>query len=138
MLSPWGATALLFSTTLIVAYLSEAMVGSIEDVSEHHGVPQSFIGLILLPIVGNAAEHMTAVVAAFRGKMDLAISVAIGSSTQIALLVVPFSILIGWVFDEPMNLNFGVFYSGVFLLTVFLVTNVVCDGSANWLEGLML
>lgn len=138
MLSPLTATVVLFSITCVIAMLSELMVGSIEDVSEHFGVPKSFIGLILLPIVGNAAEHMTAVVSAWKGKMDLAIGVAVGSSTQIALLVVPFSIIIGWVYDQPMNLNFGVFYSGTFMMTVFLVGSVLQDGSSNWLEGLML
>jgi len=138
MLSPGSATLMLLGITLIIADLSELMVGSIEHVSEDYGVPKAFIGLILLPIVGNAAEHMTAVVSAYKGKMDLAIGVAVGSSTQIALLVVPFSIIIGWVYEQPMNLNFGTFYSGTFMMTVFLVGSVLQDGAANWLEGLML
>lgn len=138
VMSPITSTVVLLLATIVIAQLSELMVGSIEDVSEDYDIPKSFIGLILLPIVGNAAEHMTAVVAAFKGKMDLAIGVAVGSSTQIALLVVPFSIMIGWYFDEPMDLNFGTFFSGIFLLAVFLVTSVLNDGSSNWLEGLML
>jgi len=137
-LSPISSTLVLMGSTLIVAQLSELMVGSIEEVSEDYGLPKAFIGLILLPIVGNAAEHMTAVSAAFKGKMDLAIGVAVGSSTQIALLVVPLSIMIGWYYDEPMSLNFGTFYTGIFLLAVFLVGNVMHDGASNWLEGVML
>jgi Ca2+:H+ antiporter len=138
VLSPASSTIVLMVSTLVIAQLSELMVDSIEDVSENYGVPKSFIGLILLPIVGNAAEHMTAVVAAFKGKMDLAIGVAVGSSTQIALLVVPFSVMTGLYFDQPMDLNFGPFFTGTFLLTVFLVGSVLQDGSSNWLEGLML
>lgn len=138
VLSPIAATLTLMGATCIIAVLSELMVGAIEGVSDDFGVPKAFIGLILLPIVGNAAEHMTAVVSAFKGKMDLAIGVAVGSSTQIALLVVPFSIMIGWYFDQPMTLSFGVFHGGVFLLTVFLVGSVLQDGSSNWLEGVML
>jgi Ca2+:H+ antiporter len=137
-LSPISATIVLLSSTLIIAQLSELMVGSIEDVTEEYGVPKSFIGLILLPIVGNAAEHMTAVVAAFKGKMDLAIGVAVGSSTQIALLVVPFAVMIGWYFDQPMSLGFGPFLTGVFLLAVFLVTSCLTDGTSTWFEGVLL
>lgn len=137
-LSMGMSSFVLAGATVIIAYLSELMVGSIESVSEDFGVPKAFIGLILLPIVGNAAEHMTAVVSAFKGKMDLAIGVAVGSSTQIALLVVPFSVMTGWYYDQPMDLNFGAFFSGTFLLTVFLVASVLGDGSSNWLEGLML
>lgn len=138
VMSPGTSTFILFISTVIVAQLSELMIGSVEDFSHKYSIPKSFIGLILLPIVGNAAEHSTAVVAAFKGKMDLAIGVAVGSSTQIALLVVPFSIMVGWYFDQPMNLDFGTFYSGIFLLAVFLVGSVLHDGSSNWLEGLML
>jgi len=114
------------------------MVGSIERVTDDFNIPQSFIGLILLPVVGNAAEHITAVTSAFKGKMDLAIGVAVGSSTQISLCVVPFSIITGWHLDQPMDLNFGAFNAGVFLLTVFLVGSVLQDGASNWLEGVML
>lgn len=137
-LSPIGSVVLLAVTTLIVCQHSELMVGSIERVTDDFNIPQSFIGLILLPVVGNAAEHITAVTSAFKGKMDLAIGVAVGSSTQISLCVVPFSIITGWYLDQPMDLNFGAFNAGVFLLTVFLVGSVLQDGASNWLEGVML
>merc|ERR1719440_855627 len=99
---------------------------------------QAFIGVILLPIVGNAAEHATAVTCAYKGMMDLALGVAVGSSTQIALFVVPCAVMAGWVYDTPMNLNFTVFDSTCQLLTVFLVSQVLEHGKTNWLHGVML
>lgn len=111
---------------------------SIEGVREELGLPKTFIGMILLPIVGNAAEHVTAVTAAYKGKMDLALGVAVGSSTQIALFVIPFSVIVGWVVSVPMTLNFEIFSSSVFLLSVFIASSVLGDGHANWLEGAML
>mmetsp|Transcript_67710 Transcript_67710/g.220425 ORF Transcript_67710/g.220425 Transcript_67710/m.220425 type:complete len:462 (-) Transcript_67710:215-1600(-) len=128
----------LFATTGAVAYCSEFLVDSIEGVSKEYGLPYAFIGLILLPIVGNAAEHTTAVTAAYKGMMDLALGVAVGSSTQIALFVVPFSVIVGWIYDVPMTLNFQAFDATVFLLSVFIASGILGDGVANWFEGLML
>lgn len=132
------SVAMLIGTTLCVAYCSEFLVDSIEGVSVQYGLPYSFIGLILLPIVGNAAEHTTAVTAAYKGMMDLALGVAVGSSTQIALFVVPFSVIVGWIYDVPMSLNFQAFDTTVFLLSVFIASGILGDGKANWFEGLML
>lgn len=132
------AILMLFACTCCVAVCSEYLVDSIEGVSDKYGLPKAFIGTILLPIVGNAAEHSTAVTAAFKGKMDLALGVAVGSSTQIALFVVPFSVIVGWVYDIPMTLNFEIFSSTVFILSVFIAASVLNDGSANWFEGVML
>jgi len=132
------AILMLFGTTVCVAYCSEFLVDSIDEVSEQYGLPCSFIGLILLPIVGNAAEHTTAVTAAYKGMMDLALGVAVGSSTQIALFVVPFSVIVGWIYDVPMTLNFQAFDTTVFLLSVFIASGILGDGVANWFEGLML
>jgi len=132
------ASCLLFATTCAVAYCSEFLVDSIEGVSETYGLPKSFIGLILLPIVGNAAEHTTAVTVAYKGKMDLALGVAVGSSTQIALFVVPFSVIVGWVCGVDMTLNFQAFDTSVFLLSVFIASGILGDGKTNWFEGIML
>mmetsp|Transcript_47622 Transcript_47622/g.137020 ORF Transcript_47622/g.137020 Transcript_47622/m.137020 type:complete len:307 (+) Transcript_47622:98-1018(+) len=129
---------LLLSSTCCVAVCSEYLVDSIEGVSEQYGLPKAFIGVILLPIVGNAAEHATAVTVAAKGKMDLSLGVAIGSSTQIALFVVPFSVLVGWYYDVPMSLDFRVFDASVLILSVFLASGVLHDGQSNWLEGAML
>merc|ERR1711972_1199250 len=112
--------------------MGEFLVDSIEDVSSHYGLPKAFIGVILLPIVGNAAEHLTAVTAAYKGKMDLALGVAVGSSSQVALFVVPFSVIVGWIYDQPMTLNFRAFDTTVFLLSVFIASGILGDGAANW------
>merc|ERR550514_306129 len=137
-MSPVSAALLLFLTTIVVAYCSEFLVDSIEGVTEEYGLPKAFIGVILLPIVGNAAEHATAVTVALKNKMDLSLGVAVGSSTQIALFVVPFSVLVGWGMDVPMTLDFHVFDAGVLLLSVMIVAGILQDGSSNWLEGAML
>lgn len=138
VLSPTFATALLALCTLVVAACSENLVDSIEGVSDVYGLPKAFIGVILLPIVGNAAEHATAVTCAYKGMMDLAIGVAVGSSTQIALFVVPWAVLFGWIYDQPMDLNFRVFDMVCQMLSVFLVSQVLQHGNTNWLHGAML
>lgn len=132
------AVILLGSCTLIVAASSEFLVDSIEDVSENYGLPKAFIGIILLPIVGNAAEHVTAVSCAMRGMMDLALGVAVGSSTQVSLFVVPFAVLTGWATNQPMTLQFRTFDTACFILSVFLVQSVLLNGHTNWLHGIML
>merc|ERR1719464_1761438 len=137
-LSVWSSVVLLFFVTLVVAACSECLVDSIEDVSENFGLPKAFIGVILLPIVGNAAEHATAVTCAMKGMMDLALGVAVGSSTQIALFVVPCAVLWGWAFDEDMTLSFRSFDTACQMLSVFLVSQVLQHGNTNWLHGLML
>ncbi|RKK66527.1 hypothetical protein BFJ71_g17898, partial [Fusarium oxysporum] len=98
----------------------------------------SFIGLILIPIVGNAAEHATACVMAVRNKMDLATGVAIGSSIQIALLVTPLLVVLGWAINVPMGLNFNILETVIFAVSVLVVTGTVQDGKSNYLEGAML
>merc|ERR1712032_260029 len=129
---------LLIGATLVVAACSEALVDSIESVSENYHLSKAFIGVILLPIVGNAAEHATAVTCAYKGMMDLALGVAVGSSTQIALFVVPCAVMFGWLFDQPMNLAFRNFDTACQMLTVFLVCQVLQHGNTNWLHGAML
>jgi len=137
-LSAFLSLVILGVTTVVVSICSDYLVDSIEGVTEEYGMPQAFIGVILLPIVGNAAEHATAVTMAMKGKMDLSLGVAVGSSTQIALFMVPFSVIIGWGFDVPMTLDFRSFDSCVMLLSVFLVSGILQDGNSNWFEGVML
>merc|ERR1712232_746023 len=129
---------LLAITTVVVFFCSESLVSSIEGVSEKYGMSKAFIGVILLPIVGNAAEHATAVTAAYKGMMDLALGVAVGSSTQISLFVVPCAVMYGWIVDQPMTLSFTVFDTTCQMLTVFLVAQVLQHGQCNWLHGAML
>jgi len=134
----WLATVLLFVVTLAVAACSEGLVASVEGLTEKCHISKPFVGMILLPIVGNAAEHLTAVTVAMKNKMDLSLGVALGSSLQIALLVVPFTVIVGWIIDVPMHLNFGPVGSGVLMSSILIVGKVTSDGESNYLEGAML
>lgn len=138
ILSPWAAGVALVVITIAVAVCAEYLVDSIDSIVETAHISKTFIGLILLPIVGNAAEHVTAVVVALKDKMDLAIGVAIGSSMQIALLVTPFLVLLGWAIDQPMTLHFETFETVVFFLSVLVTNYLIQDGKSNYLEGAML
>jgi len=137
-LSPWAAAGVLVVVTIAVAICAEFLVDSIDSLVETAHISKTFIGLILLPIVGNAAEHVTAIVVALKDKMDLALGVAIGSSMQIALLVTPFLVILGWIIGVEMTLRFETFETVVFFLSVLVVTYVIQDGKSNYLEGAML
>jgi len=137
-LSLFFSLVLLFSCTLCVFVCCQTLVGSIEDVSHTYGLPKAFIGVILLPIVGNAVEHATAVQCGHKGMMDLALGVAVGSSTQISLFVVPVACLYGWFVDQPMNLAFRYFDMLCMMLSVFLVSQILGHGSVVWLLGALL
>ena len=136
-LSPWAAGTALVVITVIVAICAEFLVGSINTIVETAHISKTFIGLILLPIVGNAAEHVTAVVVAYKDKMDLAIGVAIGSSMQIALLVTPFLVILGWIIGQDMTLHFKSFETVVFFLSV-LITNYLISVRALKLPSLFV
>jgi len=138
ILSPWAAGVALVVITIAVAVCAEYLVHSIDSIVKTAHISKTFIGLILLPIVGNAAEHVTAVVVALKNKMDLAIGVAIGSSMQIALLVTPFLVLLGWIIDQKMTLHFETFETVVFFLSVLVTNYLIQDGKSNYLEGAML
>ena len=133
ILSPWAAAVALVIITIGVAVCAEYLVDSIDSIVETAHISRTFIGLILLPIVGNAAEHVTACVVAWKDKMDLAIGVAIGSSLQIALLVTPFLVILGWIIGQPMTLHFETFETVVFFLSV-LITNYLIAVSAPYLS----
>jgi Ca2+:H+ antiporter len=137
-IGPIAAAGVLVVTTLLVAVCADYLVGSIDELVESSGISKAFIGLILIPIVGNAAEHVTAVVVAVRDKMDLAMGVAIGSSIQIALLVTPFLVIVGWIIGREMTLHFETFQTVAFAVSVLVVTYTVQDGKSNYLEGAML
>ena len=106
LLGPWSAGLVLVVTTLIISVCADYMVDSIDALVATGKISKTFIGLILIPIVGNAAEHVTACVVAVKDKMDLAMGVAIGSSIQIALLVTPSLVMLGWAIGQPMTLHF--------------------------------
>ncbi|KAL9121522.1 MAG: hypothetical protein Q9187_001918 [Circinaria calcarea] len=138
VLGPWAAGVALVVITIAVAVCAEFLVDSIDSIVQTAHISKTFIGLILLPIVGNAAEHVTAIVVSVKDKMDLAIGVAIGSSMQIALLVTPFLVILGWIIGQPMTLHFETFETVVFFLSVLVVNYLIQDGKSNYLEGAML
>eukprot|EP00916_Digyalum_oweni_P022073 GHVL01036642.1.p1 GENE.GHVL01036642.1~~GHVL01036642.1.p1 ORF type:complete len:375 (+),score=41.50 GHVL01036642.1:39-1163(+) len=132
------AIGILGICTVLVASNSEMLISSIAGVVDSWAVSKEFIGIILLPIIGNAAEHYTAITVAVKNKMDLSLGVAVGSSCQMALFVTPFSVLVGWIFDKEMTLNFHPLMATVLVLSVLIVTKILSDGHSNWLEGSML
>lgn len=138
LLSSTEALILLAVVTLIVAFCADYLVASIDSIVADTGISKTFIGLILIPIVGNAAEHVTAIVVAMKDKMDLAVGVAIGSSLQIALFLTPFLVILGWIVGRDMSLLFTTFETCVLFVSVMIVNYIVSDGESNWLEGAML
>jgi len=137
-LSPCTAAILLAISTVVTSFATDYLIDAIKGTVETWNVSKEFVGIIMLPIIGNAAEHYTAITVALRNKMDLSLGVAAGSSCQMALLVTPFTVLVGWAYDTEMTLNFHAFQLTVLLLSVFLVTTILNDGRSNWLEGVML
>jgi Ca2+:H+ antiporter len=138
VLTPKEALVTLFLISITIAICAEYLVGAIDDVVITLGINKAFIGLIVLPIIGNLAEYISAAIAASRNKMDLALGVSLGSSLQIALLVCPALVLLGWLIGQPMSLSFEPFGAAVFFLAVIVVTGLVSDGESNYLEGAML
>ncbi|KAH9063878.1 calcium/proton exchanger [Lactarius vividus] len=132
------AIALLVFVTVTVAITAEFLVDSINGLTESGHISKEFVGLILLPIVGNAAEHVTAVTVSVKNKLTLSLGVAVGSSIQIALFVIPFITTLGWILGKPLTLLFDPFESIVLFLAVLTVNYVVQDGKSNWLEGMIL
>ena len=142
VLSLTTAILTLAGSTVLVALNAEYLVDSINAITCSGGISKNFVGLILLPIVGNAAEHATAVTVAVKDKMDLAIGVAVGSSMQIALLVLPLTVVLGWIIGGDkagsMTLYFDGFQIAVLFVAVLLVNYLIQDGKSHWLEGVLL
>lgn len=138
-ISRTSAVLLLLGSTALVALCAEFMVDAIDGiVGGSSGISETFVGLILLPIVGNAAEHVTAVTVAMKNKMDLAIGVAIGSSIQIAMFVTPLVVILGWIMNKDMSLYFTLFETISMFVSAFIVNFLVLDGRSNYLEGSLL
>jgi Ca2+:H+ antiporter len=121
-----------------VIVISEILVGSIEVVTAEFGFGELFVGAIIIGIVGNAAEHSSAILLARKGKMDLSIGIAAGSGTQIALFVVPILVIAGVLLNRPFNLIFTVFEVASVLLAAIILNLIAHDGKSNWFEGVML
>jgi Ca2+:H+ antiporter len=136
--SPPRATAVLIVATLLVAVMSEILVGTVEHASSVMGMNKVFIGVVIVAIVGNAAEHSTAVLVAMKNQMDLAVGIAVGSALQIALFVAPVLVFASYLRPQPMDLRFTSLEVLAVLAGVFVARMVAEDGESNWLEGLML
>ncbi|MDG3007169.1 calcium/proton exchanger [Paludisphaera mucosa] len=132
------SVGVLIGATLFVAWMSEILVGAVEGASHALGMNGVFVGVIVVAIVGNAAEHSTAVLVAMKNQMDLAVGIAIGSSLQIALFVAPVLVLASYLRAQPMDLLFSSLEVLAVLISVAIARMVAEDGESNWLEGLML
>jgi len=128
----------LLGCTVLVAVESELLVDSLEVATSQLGLTTLFTGVILVPIIGNAAEHATAVTVAMKNKMDLSLGVAVGSSLQIALFVAPVLVLTGWAWGKPMDLDFNPFELVAVAVAVLIANSISADGKSNWLEGILL
>jgi Ca2+:H+ antiporter len=121
-----------------IGYMSELLVGTTEAAADLLGFSEFFIGLIVVPIIGNAAEHSTAILMARKNRMDLAVGIAAGSSVQVALLIAPILVFLGLLFGQPMDLAFHTFEVASVVLAVWITSVVVHDAESNWLEGALL
>ena len=128
----------LLTATALVALMSEFLVGAVEHTAQAFGMTDIFVGVVLVAIIGNAAEHSTAVLMAVKNQMDLALNIAIGSSIQIALFVAPVLVFVSYLLGQPMNLLFTTFEVVSVALTVGIVSLVAMDGESNWMEGVQL
>ncbi|BGP46253.1 hypothetical protein JCM10450v2_002093 [Rhodotorula kratochvilovae] len=155
------AVGALVAVTVVTSFCADYLVGAIDEFAMDYSIPKAFIGLILLPIVGNAAEHVTSIWMAIRpatspakatldlalgrrsclkalGKMELTIGVAIGSSIQIGVGLIPILVIVGWIINQDLTLFFENFETIVLFVSVLLVDILVSDGKSNYLEGLLL
>jgi len=134
----YGALFWLGVITVFIAVLSEIMVDAIEGAAQSWGVPDIFIGVVVIPIVGNAAEHAAAIIFALKNKMDISLGIAVGSATQIALSVIPACVLIAWAMGQPLDMNFEGYEAATLFASCTLVAIVTTQGQTNWLQGLVL
>lgn len=139
--APWSvrkAVGVLLGATAFVALISEFLVGAIERARESLGLTEVFVGVIVVAIIGNAAEHSSAILMALRNKMDISIGIAVGSSLQIALFVAPLLIFASYLFGTPMNFEFTVPEVVAVVAAIIIVEQIASDGESNWIEGLQL
>ncbi len=140
-ISHWSRTqsiVFLGLSTVLIAIESEFLVAGIDSVTKTLGWSQFFIGIIIIPIIGNAAEHYTAITVALKNKMNLSFEIALGSSAQIAMLVTPILVLLSFAFGTPMTIVFNYHEIVVIALAVLIANFISSDGESNWLEGALL
>ncbi|EFJ46663.1 Ca2+/H+ antiporter, cation antiporter, membrane protein [Volvox carteri f. nagariensis] len=138
VLSRTGCFLWLAGVTVVISALSEFVTDSIRNASKSLHIPMPFLTTILLPIVGNAAEHASAIMFAYKNRIEIALGVAVGDSTQVSMMVVPFCVLLAWTMGLPLDLDFNGFESFVLFGCVLLAVLVIQDGHANYLKGILL
>ncbi len=132
------AAGVLLVATAFVALISEFLVGAVEQARETLGLTEVFVGVIVVAIIGNAAEHSSAILMAMRNKMDLSLGIALGSSLQIALFVAPVLLFASYLFGRPMNLEFTIPEVIAVVASIIIVEQISSDGESNWIEGVQL
>lgn len=132
------AVGLLIASTALIAVMSEFLVGAVEPMTAQLGISELFVGIILVPIIGNIAEHVVAIEVAMKNDMDLSLGIAIGSSVQVALLVTPLLVFLSIPFRHPLALEFTTFEMVALLASCIIAAAVAMDGRSNWLEGALL
>lgn len=132
------ALGILLVAAITIGVMAEILVSATEEAVKVLGLSEFFVGLILIPIIGNAAENSSAIIMAMRNRMDLALSIAVGSSIQVALLIAPLLVLLGMAFRQPMDLAFTTMEVASIGLAVLVTTSVIRDAETNWLEGALL
>jgi Ca2+:H+ antiporter len=137
-LDGWAAAFVLILATVGVSVCSDCLIDSVDGFVDQLGVSKSFIGLIIVPIVGNAGEFVATVHQARRGNIDFAIGLIVGATLQIALFVTPLLVLLGWMIGQPMSLRFDTFQTVVLSMSVIVVNCLIRDGRSNYFEGIML
>mgnify|MGYP001562829484 CR=1 FL=1 len=138
---PWSrkrSVAVLAGVTIAIALLSETLVGAVEVAAHRLGLTEVFIGVIVVALIGNAAEHSTAVLVARKNHMDLALGITIGSSLQIALFVAPMLVFVSYLIGTPLDLIFTPFEVAAVTMSALIVGFVAMDGESHWMEGVML
>jgi Ca2+:H+ antiporter len=124
--------------TILIAFLSDALAATIQEAANSCNVSGVFVAAIILPIVGNACEHAGAVMFAMKNNLDLSLGVAIGSSTQIGLMVLPLLVLLGAIMGKDLSMNFGSYEAFTLFTTIIIVAFAIQDGTSNWLVGAVL
>ena len=132
------ALGVLLVAAVAIGVLAEILVSVTEEAVKVLGLSEFFVGLILIPIIGNAAENSSAIIMAMRNRMDLSLNIAIGSSIQVALLIAPLLVLLGMAFHQPMDLAFSTMEVASIALSVGVASSVIRDAESNWLEGVFL
>src|SRR5581483_7185234 len=132
------ALAVLAAAVVLIAWLSEILVGAVEPLIAAQGLSELFVGVIIVPIIGNAAEHLVAVEMALKNRMELSLGIAVGSSLQIALFVAPVLVFIALLFGQQLTLVFNQFELAALLAAVVITALIALDGESNWLEGAQL